>query len=67
MGLRVVNGLGVADFQEIVESLLVAADHAGDPKVAEYRRNIADQIGAALETLPPPREALEAREAVSGQ
>ncbi|WP_327594624.1 hypothetical protein [Streptomyces chartreusis] len=62
-----VSGLGVADYQEIVESLLVAADHAGGEEVAERRRKIADRIGAALDTLPPTREALEAREAVQGQ
>jgi hypothetical protein len=62
-----VNGLGVADYQEIVESLLVAADHAGGPEVAEHRRDIADRLGAALDTLPPPREALEALEAVRCQ
>ncbi|WP_411092235.1 hypothetical protein [Streptomyces sp. 049-1] len=62
-----VTGLGVADFQEIVEALLIAADHAGGEEVAHRRGEIADRIGAALETLPPPREALEAREAVRGQ
>ncbi|MFF1467975.1 hypothetical protein [Streptomyces mirabilis] len=62
-----ITGMGVADYQEIVEALLVASDHAGGPEVAERRREIADRIGAALETLPPPREALEAREAVRGQ
>ncbi|MFK0063422.1 hypothetical protein ACIQTN_29855 [Streptomyces werraensis] len=59
-----VSGLGVADYQEIVESLLIAADHAAGEEVAAYRREIADRIGAALDTLPPPREALEA---VKGQ
>ncbi|MGW3971126.1 hypothetical protein ACWEFD_17740 [Streptomyces ardesiacus] len=62
-----VSGLGVADYQEIVEGLLVAADHAGGEEVAERRREIADRIGAALETLPPPREALEARAAVNAR
>ncbi|MGX1301418.1 hypothetical protein RKD35_002906 [Streptomyces albogriseolus] len=59
MAVRV-DGLGVADYQEIVESLLIAADHAGGEEVAERRREIADRIGAALDTLPPPREVLEA-------
>ncbi|MFJ4469506.1 hypothetical protein ACIP2X_18710 [Streptomyces sp. NPDC089424] len=62
-----VTGLGVDDYQEIVEALLVAADHAAGPEVAARRREIADRIGAALETLPPTREALEARQAVNGQ
>ncbi|MDH6489585.1 hypothetical protein [Streptomyces sp. SAI-127] len=62
-----VSGLGVADYQEIVESLLVAADHTEGQEVAERRRAIADRIGQALETLPPPREALEARAAVRVQ
>ncbi|MEU0950665.1 hypothetical protein ABZ379_49880 [Streptomyces canus] len=62
-----VNGLGVADWQEIVESLLVAADVCGRPEVADNRRTLADRIGQALETLPPTREALEARAAVRGQ
>ncbi|MER7835284.1 hypothetical protein ABTY98_05075 [Streptomyces sp. NPDC096040] len=66
MALRV-EGLGVADYQEIVESLLVAADHADGPEVAERRREIADRIGAALDELPPPREAVEARQAVSAR
>ncbi|MFJ1528209.1 hypothetical protein ACIOFV_07235 [Streptomyces mirabilis] len=66
MAVRV-EGLGVADYQEIVESLLVAADQAGGEEVAERRREIADRIGAALETLPPTREALEARAAVSAR
>jgi len=59
-----VPGLGVADYQEIVESLLVAADYAGGEEIAELRRDIADRIGDALDTLPAPRVA---REAVTGQ
>ncbi|MEV0016612.1 hypothetical protein [Streptomyces tendae] len=61
------TGLGVADYQEIVESLLVAADHAGGPELADYRVSLADRIGAGLDTLPPPREALETMRAVNGQ
>ncbi|SOE31702.1 hypothetical protein [Streptomyces sp. OK228] len=66
MAVRV-EGLGVADYQEIVEALLVAADHAGGEEVAECRREIADRIGAALDTLPPTRESLDVRAAVSAR
>lgn len=55
-----VTGLGVADYQEIVEALLLAADHADGPEVAERRRWIADRIGDALDTLPTPRGVREA-------
>jgi hypothetical protein len=61
------TGLGVADYQEIVESLLIAADHAGGPELASYRVELADRIGAGLETLPAPREVLETLRAVNGQ
>lgn len=63
MALRV-EGLGVADWQEIVEALLVAGDHAGGPEVAGRRRDLADRIGQGLDMLPPTREA---REAVRGR
>lgn len=59
MVLRI-DGLGVADYQEIVEALLVAADHAGGEETAGRRRDLADRIGVALDTLPVPRTALEA-------
>jgi hypothetical protein len=55
-----VKGLGVADYQEIVEALLVAADHSGGQEIAERRRDLADRIGQALDTLPVPRHLLEA-------
>jgi hypothetical protein len=61
-----VTGLGVDDYAEIVESLLIAADHAQE-ETAALRRDIADRIGQALDSLPPPRIAVEAREEVEVQ
>ncbi|MDI9836219.1 hypothetical protein [Streptomyces sp. KAU_LT] len=53
-----VSGLGVADWQEIVDALLVAADHTEDAETAAHRQGLALRIGQALETLPPPRRTV---------
>lgn len=47
---------GTRDASEIVEALLVAASVREDraPELATRWRQIADDIGDALEQLPPP-------------
>lgn len=51
------TGLGVADYVEIVDALHARADQlqaANDLEGAAWRRDIADRIGDALDTLPRP-------------
>lgn len=49
---------GTRDASEIVEALLVAAQAREDtaPELATRWRRIADDIGDALDQLPPPRQ-----------
>jgi hypothetical protein len=55
------TGLGVADFVEIVDVLHAQADavEGDDPERAAWRRDIADRIGDALDTLPAPQHTRE--------
>lgn len=48
---------GTQDASELVEALLVAAQAREDtaPQLAARWRRIADNIGDALDALPPPR------------
>ncbi|MGQ4358531.1 hypothetical protein [Streptomyces sp. SAS_272] len=52
---------GTRDASEIVEALLVAAQarETTAPELATRWRRIADNIGDALDTLPPPRQDTE--------
>lgn len=49
---------GTRDASEIVEALLVAAQarEGTAPELATRWRRIADDIGDALDQLPPPRQ-----------
>lgn len=55
-----VTGLAADDVAECVEALLVAAEACEPtaPELATRRRLLADQLGDALDSLPPvpPRE-----------
>lgn len=52
---------GTRDATEIVEALLVAAGarEKTSPELATRWRRIADDIGDALDALPPPRQDTE--------
>ncbi|MFS4107502.1 hypothetical protein [Streptomyces sp. PD-S100-1] len=49
---------GAQDASELVEALLVAAQarETTAPQLAARWRRIADDIGDALDALPPPRQ-----------
>jgi hypothetical protein len=55
------TGLGVADLVEIVDALHAQADavEGAEPERAAWRRDIADRIGDALDTLPVPQHTRE--------
>lgn len=47
---------GPEDIAELVDALLAAADHCQHhaPDLATRRRHLADQLGDALDQIPPP-------------
>ncbi|MGW2210148.1 hypothetical protein [Streptomyces sp. NPDC001781] len=51
-----ITGLAHGDVAEVIECLLVGADHCSDhaPELAEQRRAIAHRLGDALDQLPTP-------------
>ncbi|MFE7232531.1 hypothetical protein ACFVAF_18095 [Streptomyces sp. NPDC057596] len=51
-----ITGLSPGDLAEVVECLLVGADHCTDhaPELADQRRAIAHRLGDALDQLPAP-------------
>ncbi|MEU6496417.1 hypothetical protein ABZ890_39575 [Streptomyces sp. NPDC046984] len=50
------TGLGPGDVAEVIECLLVGAEHCAGyaPELAEHRRTLANQLGDALDALPAP-------------
>jgi len=51
-----ITGLAPGDVAEVIECLLVGADHCTDhaPELAEHRRALAHRLGDALDQLPTP-------------
>ncbi|MEU6649475.1 hypothetical protein ABZ904_08510 [Streptomyces sp. NPDC046900] len=50
------TGLGIEDVAEVVECLLLGAEHSAShaPGLADRRRALANRIGDALDLLPAP-------------
>ncbi|MGW0347589.1 hypothetical protein ACWDX8_13405 [Streptomyces anthocyanicus] len=48
------TGLSAEDVAEVVDCLLLGADHTANPQIAERRRHLAHGIGDALDSMPAP-------------
>lgn len=48
------TGLSAEDVAELVDCLLLGADHTANAQIAERRRHLAHGIGDALDSLPTP-------------
>ncbi|MEU2062876.1 hypothetical protein [Streptomyces sp. NPDC013455] len=56
-----ITGLAPGDVAEVIECLLVGADHCVGhaPELAEQRRSLAHRLGDSLDLLPTPNTGEE--------
>lgn len=53
------TGLSPEDLAEVVDCLLLGAEQTVNDQIAERRRDLAHDLGDALDSLPGPRVADE--------